>query len=161
MDSEKYARTLSLIIVVLVITLHIITDDYVAIYTLSPFKNRLLYHFYHTNILHLILNVWCFLNIIFYYDIKISTLVLAYIVCSLYPVNIIETAPTIGLSAICYYLLGIVYFKVKQKLYYQIIIAFYLVLGFVFPISNSIIHLYSYIIGFIVGFINTPLWKKK
>ena len=74
----------------------------VGIYAGSDIAGRVLYPFFHANILHASLNSWCLLSMVFIYDIGIWRLVLAYIIAVTIPVDTIEcfigemTSPTVA-----------------------------------------------------------------
>lgn len=75
--------------------------------------------------------------------------------------------PTVGLSAICFALLGMVSFRVQRRRRFHLYIASYIIATSALPYlaaiaaipiasPNNIIHIYSYVAGLIVGFLNSP-----
>ena len=70
--------------------------------------------------------------------------------------------PTVGLSGICFVLLGRFSYLVEHKVYYHSYIAAFILLGMLIPSVNGIIHLYCYIAGLLYGLLINPIkWKKK
>ena len=123
----------------------------------SPLAARFVYSFFHASFLHALINAWCLLSIVFLYEVSIWRLLTAYIIAILVPDVILSDIPTVGLSCICYFLLGSLIFAVKRKLYFITCMATYIAIGFLFPSVNALIHVYGFIAGFIVGLLNAPL----
>lgn len=152
----------------------------VAISAGCPLLPRLLYSFFHASLLHCLVNSWCLLSVVFYYDLPLSSLLLAYITAATFPVDTICTVlggsaaeiPTIGLSGICFSLLAQASFHARRKLYFHLYIAFFLLLSTAFPYlcsvcgyaiatPNTPLHIYCYVAGLIVGFLNSPApWQR-
>lgn len=122
---------------------------------------RLGYSFFHASFVHAALNAWCFISVLFLYEITWPRLAVAYVIAVAVPEFILSSVPTVGLSAVCFALLGSLAFQVKRKLYYNGCIALYIVLGFLFPLVNGWLHLYSYVAGLLVGFLNMPIPCRK
>lgn len=118
---------------------------------------RLGYSFFHSSFIHAALNAWCFISILFLYEVKWWQLMVAYSIAVAAPDLVLSPVPTVGLSAVCFALLGSVAFQVKRKLYYNCCMALYVAMGFIFPFVNGWLHLYSYVAGLIVGFLNMPI----
>ena len=115
------------------------------------------YSFFHASVLHAVVNVWCFISILFLYNISWWRVAVAYLIAVFAPDTVLSTTPTVGLSAVCFALLGSIAFLVKRKLYYNVCMAVYIALGFLFPLVNGWLHLYSYLAGLLVGFIDMPM----
>lgn len=141
---------------------------------------RLAYSFFHASLLHALINCWCLLSIAFVYDLPINRLFVAYIIAVTFPVNTIGSVfgglpvevPTVGLSAVCFALLGMASFQVRRKLYYHSFLLSFIALGFLIPLlgaryglpvasPNNILHLYCYVAGLLVGFLNSPAHEEK
>lgn len=118
---------------------------------------RLGYSFFHASFLHAIVNAWCLVSILFIYDVSWRRLIAAYLIAVAAPEFVLSPTPTVGLSAVCFALLGSIAFQVKRKLYYNGCMALYIALGFIFPLVNGWLHLYSYVAGLLVGFLNMPI----
>ena len=141
---------------------------------------RFAYPFFHASLLHALVNCWCLLSLVFYYDVSLCYLLIAYVAAVTFPVGILAAVvpaasaagvPTVGLSAVIFALLGMVSFQAKRKaLLHSFVlssIAFgYLlhvicsVCGYAIATPNSTLHLYGYVAGLIVGFLNSPAHVK-
>lgn len=168
MALEKNAKIASLAISVIVILIYIIYGGIpeLGIREGAGVYQRFGYHLAHGSLLHVLLNVWCLLSIMFVYDISFGLLIVAYVLASLFPVDSLHLImpysnslllPTIGLSGICYCLMGMIAFRVKRKLYYQMWLLFYICIGFLFPNVNGWIHLYCYVAGLCIAFLTKPI----
>lgn len=122
---------------------------------------RIGYSVFHASFIHAAVNAWCFVSILFLYDVSWWKMSLAYVIAVAVPDCVLSTTPTVGLSAVCFALLGMVAFEVKRKLYYNGCMALYIALGFLFPLVNGWLHLYSYVAGLLVGFLNMPIPCRK
>lgn len=124
---------------------------------------RMLYPFFHVSILHALLNCWCLLSVVFIYDVSAWTVLAAYIVAVTYPAGMLSFLypggqTTVGLSGICYFLLGRQSFMVKRKLYWQTSVLATILAGFLFPRSvDAWLHLYCYTSGVIAALLNKPI----
>ena len=166
METRKVEKIASLVIAVLVMVLSFYKTDLwedVGIYAGCGLSGRFLYSFFHANFLHAALNVWCFLSVMFIYDVSIWRLLLAFAVASSFPVNMLHSltggfmTPTVGLSAVVFFLFASISFEVVRKWYYQGWMLFYLVIGFIFPNTNAVLHLYCYLCGFLYALLNKPI----
>lgn len=122
---------------------------------------RLAYSFFHASVIHAAVNAWCFISILFIYHVSWLRIAVAYAIAVSAPAFVLSSIPTVGLSALCFALLGSITFQVKRKLYYNGCMALYIALGFFFPLVNGWLHLYSYVAGLIVGFLNMPIQCRK
>lgn len=127
----------------------------------SPVMARLLYSFFHANIFHALINLWCFLSIMFIYEASLMRLLFAFAVAILVPDWALSVTPTVGLSCVCYALLGSYSFEVQRKLYYLSWMVIYIGIGFFLPGVNAMIHLYAYSVGLIYSLLFSPICKKK
>ncbi len=118
---------------------------------------RISYSFFHASFLHALINSWCMLSIVFIYDVSLWRLLTAYIVAVLVPDFLLSEVPTVGMSCVCYFLLGSLIFEVRRKLYFISCTALYIAVGFLFPSVNALIHIYGYLAGLLVGLLNAPL----
>lgn len=129
----------------------------VGIFPHCTLLQRLSYSFFHASFIHALINIWCFLSVIFLYNLSWHRLLVSYIIAAAAPDFVLPPVPTVGLSALCYALLGLVMFQVKRKLYFNIIVVIYISIGFLFPLVSAWLHLYSYIAGLFVGAITYPI----
>lgn len=160
MVQTKNAKTAALIMVMAIILCSFVyKPDWalVGIAKGSAFTGRLAYPIFHASPIHAIVNSWCLLSIVFIYHITIWRILTAYIVAVLVPEFLLSDVPTVGLSCVCYTLLGSLIFDVKRKLYFNACMALYIAVGFFFPAVNAVIHIYGYLAGLIVGLPNAPL----
>lgn len=169
MDQRKIEKITCLAVASLSIVmsfLHIADWHTVGIYSHCPLYCRLIYPFFHANILHVLLNSWCLIALIFIYDITMLRIAIAYIIAVTFPIDSISdlihsTSVTIGMSGMIYALFGSISFEVKNKLHYQSLMFFYICIGFVVPGANALIHLYCYLCGLIIALLNKPIRTKR
>jgi membrane associated rhomboid family serine protease len=154
------SKSLSLLltVLILIISIHHVEDwSTVGIYTGCGLGCRMLYPFYHANLLHALLNAWCLLSVIFIYDISLLRFILAYIIAVTIPPFCLSDTPTVGMSGLVFALFGSISFEVQRKAYYQLYMLAYLVAGFLFPNTNALLHLYCYMAGGVVALLNKPV----
>lgn len=160
MDKKKAAKAISLLVSILVFCLSLqdISDwSAVGIFTGCGLGCRLSYPFYHVGIVHALLNAWCLLSVVFIYDISMLRLCLAYIIAVFIPSICLSATPTVGLSGLVFALFGSISFEVGRKVYYQLWMLAYLIIGFLFPNTNAWVHLYCYLAGCAVALLNKPV----
>lgn len=160
MDKKKEAKTASLAITIIVCCLSLldISDwNEVGIYTGCGHGCRMIYPFFHANLLHAALNAWCMLSVTFIYEISLCRLALAYIIAVGVPSFCLSYIPTVGLSGVVFVLFGYISFEVQRKAYYQLWMFAYIVAGFFFPNTNAWVHLYCYLAGGAVALLNKPV----
>ena len=145
----------------------------------SPILARLAYSFLHASLTHALINCWCLLSIVFIYDIPLSALIIAYITAVTFPIDTISSVfsgfpaetPTVGLSAVCFSLLGQIAFQVKRKKLFHTWVLSFIAIGFILPpicsvcgydvaTPNNFLHIYCYVAGLLVGFLNSPAHAK-
>lgn len=157
MDKKKAAKIISLLISIFIVYIYIADCLADGIYAGCRLSCRFLYPFYHANLLHVALNVWCFLSVIFMYDISLFRLTLAYIIAISIPSFCLSDIPTVGLSGVVYALFGSISFEVQRKVYYQLWMFAYIILGFLSHNTNGWVHLYCYTAGVIIALLNKPI----
>lgn len=160
MDKKKAGKISALVISILVFCLalqHVDNWEAVGIYSGCGLTCRVLYTFYHANLLHALLNAWCLLSVVFIYDTSVWRLLIAYIIACTIPAVCLSDVPTVGLSGVVFALFGSISFEVERKAYYQLWMLAYLVVGFLFPNTNAWVHLYCYIVGLLVALLNKPV----
>lgn len=164
MVCRKIEKTTGLLIVALILLSALIyVPDWsaVGVSTGCNISQRLVFSFFHASFLHAVVNAWCFVSILFIYDVLWWEMLLAYIIAVVAPDCALFTMPTVGLSAVCFALLGMIAFQVKRKLYYNGCMILYIAIGFMFPLVNGWLHLYSYVAGLLVGCLNMPIQCRK
>ena len=168
MVQETLSRTSALSLAAIVLLIYIFADvelSEVGIMQGVTFCNRLTYSVFHASFLHAFMNIWCLLSVVFMYRISLWSLLMAFAVAISFPVDTLHsilplyslTIPSVGLSGVCFALMGRISFMVRRKWYYQAWLAFYIILGFIFPNTNGWLHLYCYLMGVFVAFLNKPL----
>ncbi len=169
MDTRKVEKIAALFVGTVIVFLSLFYSNWraVGIYCGCGLHGRLLYPFFHVNVIHGALNVWCLLCIVFYYDVRIWRILLAYIIAVSIPIDTLGSlvggldVPTVGLSGVIFALFGQLSFEVRRKLYYQAWMLVYLSVGFIFPSSNGWIHLYCYAAGFALALLNKPFKVER
>jgi hypothetical protein len=163
-DNKTIGKIVALLVAALIFILTLQTiDDWASVGVskgCEPFC-RAVYPFFHANLLHAALNVWCLLSIVFIHDISIWRLLFSYGVAITIPNLFLYTSPTVGLSCVVFVLFGTISFEVARVLYYQIWMIVYLVLGFLFPTTNGWVHLYCYAAGFVFALLNKPIKQSN
>lgn len=160
----KEVKWIALVAGVVIAVLAGISTDWmsVGIYSGCNIPNRLIYPFFHANILHALLNIGCWLSLLFIYDITVSRLLLAYAIAILVPIDTLGMAePTVGLSTIIFVLFGSISFQVQRRWYYQTWMSIYLFAGFLLPGTNAWLHLYGYLAGVVVAVLNKPIKSRR
>lgn len=170
MDCRKNEKITALATVAVCIALTIYTGwnglPDVGMCAGCSFAARLCYPFFHASLLHALVNGYVLLAMVFRYDISIHRLLLAYAVAATVPVDMLAAIaptmriPTVGLSGIVFFLLGSISFQVQREAYFQCWMAIYLIFAFFMPAINATLHLYSYLVGLIVAWLNKPIYRK-
>lgn len=153
----KTAALLSAAVIILISLIYVPDWTVIGVAKDSNLATRFVYSFFHTSIIHALINIWCFLSIMFLYDLSMWRLIIAYLVAVAVPEFVLTDVPTVGLSCICYFLLGSLIFDVKHKINFTICIVSYIAIGFLFQSVNPLIHLYGYLAGLLVGLLNAPI----
>ena len=160
MEKRTNEKITSIVIAVLVIVASLLNNDYkVGAYSECKYYERLLYPFFHANILHASLNAWCLLSVVFLYDISILRLNLSYLAAVSVPSFMLSDIRTLGMSGIVFFLFASISFEVQRKIYYQSWMIFYLALGFLLPNTNGMIHMYCYVLGLFYALLNKPIQR--
>lgn len=153
----KNAALLTAVVIILMSFTYVPDWSVVGVAGGCPLAARLVYSFFHASPVHAVVNAWCLLCIVFIYDVSIWRLLTAYIVAVVVPGFLLSDMPTVGLSCVCYFLLGSLIFEVKRKIYFMSCMALYIAVGFLFPSVNAVIHVYGYLAGLLVGLLNAPV----
>lgn len=187
MVRRKETKTTALVLTVVITSLSIICSlngyavDKVGIGKDTSVIARFAYSFFHASVVHALLNCWCLLSVVFIYNIPLSYIAIAYFIAVTYPAGTLcelvgsggAPVPTVGLSAVCFALLGMAAFQVRRKLYFQVWVLSFIAMGFVLPSlcvlcgldvasPDNILHIYCYVAGLFVGFLDSPVpWKRK
>lgn len=118
----------------------------VGIYHGCPWANRLTYHFFHAGIVHCLVNAWCFLSCVFLAKVSFPMLVWAFVVAACAPT--LGDVPTVGLSGVCYALLGMIMLQSTDKRRYNIVIGMsWLFTALLIPNAANGVHMYCYAVA--------------
>lgn len=125
-----------------------------GLFPTCPVANRFFYQFIHTGWLHMSVNIWCLLCIVFLYKIRPAMLLESYLISASFPCSLAgligyDMLPTVGLSGMIYALLGLYSTQVVNKIRYHGWWAVFIGIGFFFRGSNALLHLYCYLVGFV------------
>ena len=161
MEKEKIAKISALIMSLLILILSISYNNIsnVALYGGCPIENHLLYHFFHVNIFHAIINVWSFLSVVFITRIHLHRIIFAFIFATLIPIDFLSqfiptfANKTVGLSAVIFFIFASLSFIISNKKKFTIGMLIALAVGFFLPKTNAWLHLYCYIGGLLYGLI--------
>lgn len=148
MVRAKETKTTSLILTAVVMVLSVAMPGGCGIGLTAggSVVGRLLYPFMHVNILHAGMNCWCLLSVVFLYDLPLWTLLASYLVAVCVPAELVPGL-TMGMSGICFCLLGMSSWLVQRKLYYNAMAVAFMGMGFLFPNCAAWIHVYCYVLG--------------
>ena len=115
---------------------------------------RLAYPFLHANLLHAALNVWVLFSAVFLYDVSPRQLILSYLIAISFPITQLSTLNsqlstqiTVGLSGINYALMALIIPQVAQPRPYVLTVLAYILVGFLFPNCNNLLHLYCFLLA--------------
>lgn len=124
--------------------------------------NRLFYPLFHANSIHAILNIFCILQLAFYYRMSRWYLLASYIIAVTAPSSLIEG--TIGFSGVIFAALGLYSMIVTRGWVIAAHVALYCSLTAFFSCVNTLLHLYCYAVGFVCSLLITEKqwwrWRK-
>lgn len=118
----------------------------------APVWHRLVFHFVSGNVFHALACVWCLALLVFYYRVPLRHLLAAYAIACLCPLALTGGRPVVGLSALCFALIGLTTVRVIRKrlwLGYSFAIV---CLGFFLPSIAAAVHLYALVTGLVLGY---------
>ncbi|MBD5173845.1 MAG: rhomboid family intramembrane serine protease [Bacteroidales bacterium] len=120
----------------------------------SGLYTRLTFHFFHASIFHALINCWCLLSVSIIYKVRSTRLIPAFIIAALAPdFTIAGHCCVVGLSAVCFALIGIVLIENKCSLKSYFCVLFFIALGVPFPSVCVALHLYAFLCGILFGLI--------
>lgn len=124
--------------------------------------NRLFYPLFHANLIHAVLNIFCILQLAFYYRMSRWFLLASYIIAVTAPSCLIEG--TLGFSGVIFAALGLYSMIVTRGWVIAAHVAFYCSLTALFSCVNTLLHLYCYAVGFVCSLLITEKqwwrWRK-
>jgi len=116
---------------------------------------RLCYPFFHVSLLHAAVNVWCMLQVVFCWRTPLRHIVTAYVIAVLAPA--LTTTPTLGLSGVCFALIGRSLFRLNSPWVIVAWVAGLSIVQALLPGSNVVLHLYCFVAGVAVAALTAPL----
>ena len=159
MQARDHAKAASLGVGCLVMAVAILSpcdtpDMGIGLYTGAPLYARLLHPLVHTGLVHAILNVYVWLQIVFFCPIRLRHLMTAWLIACSCPSAIATlgaaaTDHVVGLSGVIYALLGAQMTHAKDPFSYNLWIAAYLLTGWLIGGTAVVFHLYCYLMGII------------
>lgn len=152
MVKRKKTKIAALVLAFGLILVYASTRDYIGWSAGSPAYTRFLYQFFHVSWLHVLLNSWAFVSVVFLCDFSLVKILLAYVASASMPAPEIST---IGFSGVCFALFGMASFLSANKLRFHFWIAIYILIGWFFN-ANATLHLYCYLAGLLVGWLDSP-----
>lgn len=141
-----------------VIGISLIPFEEIGLYDGCSILGRLSYPFLHQNVFHALCNLFVF-HQCYRFMPQCWNLLVFYLFAISYPFP--SSTPIIGLSGLVYAYMGYIAPHVEQKAKYNITIAIYLVIGFIFPNMAVGTHIYCYMLGLLWGYLNAPLCKDE
>nr|DAW60648.1 MAG TPA: Rhomboid protease GlpG [Caudoviricetes sp.] len=123
--------------------------------------NRLFYPLFHANLIHAILNIFCILQLAFYYRMSRWYLLASYIIAVTAPSSLIEG--TLGFSGVIFAALGLYSMIVTRGWVIAAHVALYCSLTAFFSCVNTLLHLYCYAVGFVCSLLITEKqwWRSR
>ena len=134
--------------------------------------SRMSYHFLHTSMLHAVLNCWCLLSVVFVYRVPIYYLALAFVIATTIPSFLLSHCPTVGLSGVCFALIGMIVFQTKRRWVFHLWVLLFVLLtslmcsvmsamGVGIVRANNVLHVYCYVVGLVISYLNSPAHGKE
>ena len=154
--TEKYFALISSLVMAVVHSLPIT----LTLHGGCSLEERMLYPLFHVTWWHLAVNLWCFLSLVFLYGVRWRHLVLAYGAAVVFP-TVLCPSPTMGLSGVCFALMGLWASKVERKKYYQIYIWGFIAFSALCGGTNTALHVWGFAIGCVLSYIGWMIRKCR
>lgn len=172
MVRRKKTKIATLVLSLVIVVLSLCPVDYnaVGLHQGCSMAARMVYPFFHANVFHALVNVWCLLSLVFYYDLSAPKILTAYLIAVTVPPSLLTThysllfapsANTIGFSGVCFALMGLALFTEKRKVYFNAWVCAFISLGFLFPNVNGVLHWYCYFAALFVGLLALAKFNFK
>lgn len=160
MVSQSIAKTASLMLAAVCIAIFLAVPNPVAL-SKDFLCSRLTYHFFHASFLHLSLNLWCLLSLVFISNVGMPKIILAFTIASAVPNASIPADGAIGLSALLFSLFGLTAPFSPACLSPKAVLSYALPLTpfFILPNMAGAIHLFCFAAGSLVAFFTNPFSK--
>lgn len=153
-DGRKEAQALTLLVVLLCLGMLVVSPDMdnVSLIKDAPWWRRVVYVFCHANVVHLGMNVWAILYLVFLFRVDIWMLLLAVLSAMVVPDILIGNVPTVGLSGVVFFILGGIVNIVSNKYKYLLSNFVFIAMGLVLPHIAWGIHLWCFLCGLIYAY---------
>lgn len=115
-------------------------------------RHRAAYMFCHANLLHLAMNLWALLYLVFLFPVDLWMLLTAALSAAAVPDALIGSEPVVGMSGAVFFLLGGIADTVKGKRRYLLSNLGFILLGTVLPHIAWGVHLWCFICGLIYAY---------
>lgn len=136
----------------------VLQDAHLGLFRGCSLLQRLSYPFLHQSLWHAAVNLYVLWQCLG--SVKAGwNLLIFYIIAVSYPFA--TDVPIVGLSGLVYAYMGYIAPYAKRKLRYNLIIAIYIGIGFLFPCMAVGVHIYCYVLGLLWGYLNAPLCKDE
>lgn len=123
--------------------------------------SRFSYPLFHVGLLHAFCNAWCLISLVFLYDLPWWKTMLSFIIAISIPSCLLTETPVVGMSGVCFALMGLTVPVVHRKVMLLGWISLFLVVGFFFPNVAAWLHVYCFTVGLVAGFIIHAPWKGR
>ena len=159
MVQGKETKTTALVLTVwsIVQSIFITLPIGVGLYRHAPLVARLAYPFFHAGAVHALLNSWCLLSIVFMFNISMRKLLTAYIIAISVPGVLLSAIPVVGMSGVCFALMGMLSMAVERRLYWQCYLWSLILFGLIFPNMAVSVHAYCFALGTVISLLTTPI----
>lgn len=147
---SHYAKTAALLIAAVAVAVAVATLPF-AVATLPAVV--LLWPLYHACWVHLGLNVWCLLVLVWRMHCDVAMIFAALVIAWAFPYEVFSV-PTVGLSGVCWAMIGMLSPRVRQPEVWFTYISVYLAIGFLLPGVNAWLHAWCFVWGWL-------LWKGR
>ena len=120
---------------------------------------RVTFHFFHANVIHLVMNIYCLLCLAFLFELSLTRMFLAYLIAASYPTVLFPPdLPIIGLSGCIYAAIGLIFFNYDLRMLVLVSLGMYSCFGLLFGNFAVGLHLYCFFAGFLVSLITSDIF---
>ncbi len=124
----------------------------VALMPSAPWCHRIVYMFCHANMLHLGMNLWALLYLVFLFGADIWMFLAALLAAATVPSVLIGGEPVVGLSGVVFFLLGGIADIVRSKRKYLLSNLGFIAMGLVLPHIAWGVHLWCFVCGLVYAY---------
>lgn len=168
MQDREHAQAAALVVGVVVVSLALLRATGIATFALAgigeagSWWGRLAHPFLHVGLLHALLNVYVFWQLVFFFPFRLRHLLLAYMVAVTCPLQVALWVPplwhtasasqVVGLSGVVYVLLGWVAPRVKHRVRFFLTVWAWLAFGALVGTVAVGFHGYCFSAGVVIGY---------